>query len=42
LVLEDIIENSITFQLPTKQEAFVEMRRYTEDEFVKARQNGAF
>lgn len=42
LVLEDIIENSITFMLPTRQEAFLEMRRFSGDEFIKARQNGAF
>ena len=42
LVLEDIINNSITFRLPTQQEAFLEMKRYTDQEFIKARQNGAF
>lgn len=42
LVLEDIVENSITFMLPTKQEAVLEMHRICGDDFIKARQNGAF
>lgn len=42
LILEDIIENSITFMLPVKQEAVLEMKRFADEEFVNARKNGAF
>lgn len=43
LVLDDIIENSVTFKLPTKsRHAELSMRRYERDEFIKCRQNGKF
>jgi hypothetical protein len=42
LILKDIIDNSITFVLPTAFESYLEMQRVSGEEFVKARQNGAF
>ena len=43
LVLNDIIENSSTFQLPTKaRKSEIYMKRYSDDDFIKCRQNGKF
>lgn len=42
VILEDIIENSTTFCLPIKYDSFIEMFRTSGEDFVKARQNGAF
>jgi len=42
LVLDDIIDNSITFRLPTSKEAYLEMRDVSGEEFKRARQRGAF
>ena len=43
LVLNDIIENSDTFQLPTaSKKSEIYMKRVEEEDFVKARQNGKF
>lgn len=42
-VLEDIIENNITFELPTGAvKSELHMRRITGDKFSKARRNGKF
>lgn len=41
LVIKDIIENQITFKLPVNR-CYLEMTPVTGDEFIKARQNGAF
>lgn len=41
MVLEDIIENNVTFILPTKSKrAELYMRRFNREEFSKARRNG--
>lgn len=43
MVLEDVIENNTTFQLPTgSKRADIHMYRYEDDEFIKARKNGKF
>ena len=42
LVIIDIIENGITFKFPPGTNAWLEMIPYSGDDFVKARQNGAF
>lgn len=43
LVLDDIIENSVTFQLPTRsKKAEMYMKRYSDDQFIECRQNGKF
>lgn len=43
LVLNDIIDNNVTFQLPTgSRKSDIHMRRIEGKEFVKARQNGKF
>lgn len=43
LVLEDVIDNNITFKLPTRGiESEIHMRRIHGDKFSKARQNGKF
>lgn len=42
-VLEDIIDNNVTFQLPTGAvKSELHMRRITGDKFSKARRNGKF
>lgn len=41
LVIEDIIENQVTFKLPYKG-AWIEMVPISDEDFAKARQNGAF
>lgn len=41
MVLEDIIENNVTFILPTKSKrAELYMKRFSREEFSKARRNG--
>lgn len=41
MVIEDIIENNVTFLLPTKsKKAELKMKRFTRDKFSKARRNG--
>lgn len=41
MVLEDIIENNVTFILPTRsRRAELKMKRFERDEFSKARRNG--
>lgn len=41
MVLEDIIENNVTFILPTRsRQAELRMKRFERDEFSKARRNG--
>ena len=43
LVLNDIIDNNVTFQLPTgSRKADIHIRRIDGKEFVRARQNGKF
>lgn len=42
LVLNDVIDKNIIFRLPTKYEAYIEMQKVGGEEFVAARQNGAF
>lgn len=42
LILKDIINFGHTFILPTKFEAYIEMKVSSGDDFIKARQNGAF
>ena len=42
LIIKDIIDNNITFKLPTSCEAYIEMGVIRDDKFIKARQNGAF
>ena len=44
LVIKDVIENQVTFKLPPfgKGNAWIEMTPVSGDDFVKARQNGAF
>lgn len=42
LIIKDIIENNITFLLPTPFQSFIEMGVYEGEQFKEARQNGAF
>ena len=43
MVLEDIIENNETFELPTSsKKAKIGMKRYDREEFINCRQNGKF
>ena len=43
LVLNDVIDNNITFKLPTgKMDADIHMRKIEGEKFSKARQNGKF
>ena len=43
MVLDDIIENSATFKLSTRsKKAELYMKRYSDDDFIKCRQNGKF
>ena len=42
LILQDIIDNNVTFKLPTRHEAYLEMRKISGDDFVQAKKNGAF
>ena len=42
LIIKDVIDNNVTFKLPTACEAYIEMGVVDGDKFVKARQNGAF
>jgi hypoxanthine-guanine phosphoribosyltransferase len=43
LIVDDIIDNGITFQLPTKsRKCELYMKRYCNDEFISLRQVGKF
>ena len=42
LVIKDIIENKTTFRFPRTYRAFLEMISVSGEDFVRARQNGAF
>ena len=42
LIIKDIIDNSITFILPTGFESYIEMQTFRDEDFTRARQNGAF
>lgn len=42
LVLNDIIEKNVTFKFPGMAKAYLEMVPVSGDDFVQARQNGAF
>lgn len=42
LILLDIIENNVTFILPSKRRAQIQMSRMTGDKFKEARMNGKF
>lgn len=42
LILLDIIENNVTFVLPTSRRAQIQMAAITDDKFVNARKNGKF
>ena len=41
LIIEDIIENNITFELPTgSRQADIHMERFADEDFAKGRQHG--
>ena len=42
LIIKDIIDNSVTFILPTGFESYIKMQTFRDEDFTKARQNGAF
>lgn len=43
MVIEDIINNNVTFELPTRaKKTTLKMKRYDRDEFIECRQNGKF
>lgn len=42
LVIKDVIENKIVFRFPRSFRAFLEMIPVSGDDFIRARQNGAF
>lgn len=43
LVLDDIIENNVIFQLPTKsKKSEIRMKRYEGDKFIECRKHGKF
>ena len=42
MVLKDVIDNNVTFKLPTGFESYIEMGVISGENFIKARQNGAF
>ena len=44
LVLDDIIDNNVTFELPTgsSRKTQIRMGRFSEEQFAKARRNGKF
>ena len=42
LILKDIIDNGHTFALPTGFESYIEMQTFRDEDFTRARQNGAF
>lgn len=41
IILQDVIDNNVTFELPTgKQRASIYIKRFNEDKFVAGRKNG--
>lgn len=43
MVINDVIENNVTFQLPTgKRPAEIHMQKFTDDQFMEMKKNGAF
>ena len=42
LVINDIIDNNVTFSLPTQYPSYLEMGVCSGEDFAKARQNGAY
>ena len=42
LLIVDIIENKTTFRFPRTSRAYIEMLPVSGDDFIRARQNGAF
>lgn len=41
IILDDIIENNVTFELPTyPKKSYIHIERYTGDKFKKGRKNG--
>ena len=43
LVLDDIIENNVIFQLPTKsKKSEIRMKKYTGEDFINCRKHGKF
>ena len=40
VILLDIIENNVTFKLPTQRECYIQMKRVYGEDFKKARRNG--
>lgn len=43
IILDDILENNVTFELPTgRKKADIHMKTVTGEDFKKARQNGGF
>lgn len=43
MVINDVIENNVTFQLPTgAKKADIHMQKFQDEEFIKARSNGKF
>lgn len=42
LVIDDVIDNNVTFQLPPGCRARIEMQNVCGDDFIRAYQNGAF
>ena len=42
IILLDIINNNVTFKLPTKSECYIEMLRHHGDDFIAGRKNGAY
>lgn len=42
LIILDIINNNVTFRLPTSRESYIHMKRTNGEDFKKARRNGKF
>lgn len=42
LIIKDIIDNGITFLLPSARQSYIEMNILNKEEFIKARKNGAY
>lgn len=42
LILNDVIDNKVVFSLPTRRESYIEMEKLDKDQFMQARQAGAF
>lgn len=42
LIIDDIIENNVRFNFPTPKQAFMQMEGVYNEDFIKAKKNGAF